>query len=84
MKRIELYKLRVAVLTILSGALSCSLLAVGADCGGTRFRPETLLYRLGGKTIAEVYALDVAAALRFFRALSHPDGNPVDLFAPLG
>ena len=27
------------------------------DCSGTRFKPETLLYRLNGQNIAEVYAL---------------------------
>ena len=47
------------------------------DCGGTRFQPETLLYRLGGKTIAEIYALDIASALQFFRGLSRPGQNPV-------
>ena len=47
------------------------------DCGGTRFQPETLLYRLGGKTIAEIYALDIVSALRFFRRLSRPGQNPV-------
>ena len=47
------------------------------DCGGTRFQPETLLYRLGGKTIAEIYALDVVSALRFFQGLSRPRQNPV-------
>jgi excinuclease ABC subunit A len=35
-------------------------------CGGTRFKPETLLYRLAGKNIAEIYAMNVAAALAFF------------------
>ncbi len=47
------------------------------DCGGTRFQPETLLYRLGGKTIAEIYALDIVSALRFFHRLSRPGQNPV-------
>jgi excinuclease ABC subunit A len=40
------------------------------DCLGARFTPETLLYRLAGKTIAEIYALDVAAVGDFFDALS--------------
>ncbi len=39
-------------------------------CQGTRFTPETLLYRLAGKTIADIYALDVAAAGGFFDALA--------------
>ncbi len=43
-------------------------------CAATRFRRETQLFRLGGRSIAEVYALDVAAAGRFFATLSL-DGN---------
>ncbi|WP_054029308.1 excinuclease ABC subunit UvrA [Desulfatitalea tepidiphila] len=35
-------------------------------CHGTRFKPETLLYRIEGRTIAEVYALNVDQALAFF------------------
>jgi len=35
-------------------------------CGGARFKPETLLYRLSGKTIAEIYAMNTADALAFF------------------
>ncbi|MEJ2638075.1 MAG: excinuclease ABC subunit UvrA [Desulfosarcinaceae bacterium] len=42
-------------------------------CGGARFKPETLLYRLAGKTIAEIYALDVSAARRFFSACAEED-----------
>ncbi len=38
-------------------------------CGGARFKPETLLYRLAGKTIAEIYAMNVAEALAFFEAM---------------
>ncbi|NNG00990.1 MAG: excinuclease ABC subunit UvrA [Desulfobacteraceae bacterium] len=39
------------------------------DCGGTRFKPETRLYRLDGNTIADTYALNVAGASAFFRSL---------------
>ncbi len=39
------------------------------DCGGTRFRPEALLYRLQDLNIAQVYALDVAQAAAFFKNL---------------
>jgi len=39
-------------------------------CGGTRFQPETLLYRIGGRHIGEVYALSVGRALEFFENLS--------------
>jgi excinuclease ABC subunit A len=42
-------------------------------CGGTRFKPETLLYRLAGKTIAEIYALNVSAARLFFSTLAEED-----------
>jgi excinuclease ABC subunit A len=35
-------------------------------CNGTRFTPETLLYRLGGLRISDVYALNVDQALSFF------------------
>jgi excinuclease ABC subunit A len=36
-------------------------------CRGTRFSSEALLYRLSGKTVAEIYAMSVTAALAFFR-----------------
>lgn len=42
------------------------------DCRGTRFKKETLLYRLGGKTIAEVYEKNVNLALAFFESLATP------------
>lgn len=38
-------------------------------CHGTRFKPEALLYRLNGKTIADVYALNVDTGLQFMQAL---------------
>jgi excinuclease ABC subunit A len=41
-------------------------------CDGARFRPETLLYRLNGLTIAQLYGLDVAAAAEFFEGLPVP------------
>jgi excinuclease ABC subunit A len=37
------------------------------DCKGTRFKPEPLLYRIDGRTIAEIYAMNTATALGFFR-----------------
>ena len=36
------------------------------DCNGARFKPEALLYRLDGRTIADVYALDVDGAADYF------------------
>jgi len=38
-------------------------------CGGTRFRDETLRYTLWGKTIAELYAMDIDGAMGFFDAV---------------
>jgi excinuclease ABC subunit A len=35
-------------------------------CSGTRFKAETLLYTLAGRTIAQLYALNVDQALAFF------------------
>ena len=45
------------------------------DCGGTRFRPEALLYRLKGLDIAQVYALDVVRAAAYFEELRPPTGD---------
>lgn len=42
------------------------------ECRGARFRPETLLYRLGDRNIAEIYALDVERAAEFFGDLDLP------------
>ncbi|MCS7237899.1 MAG: excinuclease ABC subunit UvrA [Thermoguttaceae bacterium] len=39
------------------------------SCGGRRFRPEVLAFRVGGKNIAEISCMTVAEALRFFRQL---------------
>ena len=42
-------------------------------CQGARFRPETLAVRIGGVNIAELMAMKVSDALRFFRQLSLTD-----------
>jgi excinuclease ABC subunit A len=42
------------------------------ECHGTRFKKETLLYRLKGHTIAEIYAQSVNWALSFFDHISIP------------
>lgn len=39
------------------------------SCGGTRFREETLLYRLGGKTITQIYSLPISETFRFFAGM---------------
>jgi len=36
------------------------------ECGGLRFQPEVLEYKLGGKDISEVLTMTVAQALEFF------------------
>ncbi len=46
-------------------------------CGGTRFKNGTLLYRLDGKTIAEIYEMNVDRALEFFVSLPHRDTDKV-------
>ena len=42
------------------------------DCSGTRFKEETLLYRLGGQNIARIYAMNVEQAHDFFKMLPVP------------
>ena len=42
------------------------------ECNGTRFKNGTLLYRLDGKTIAQVYAMNVEQAHDFFGMLPVP------------
>ncbi|MFF4982256.1 ATP-binding cassette domain-containing protein [Streptomyces sp. NPDC001046] len=37
------------------------------DCGGKRFQPSVLQYRVGGRDISEVFAMPVAEAAEFFR-----------------
>ncbi len=39
------------------------------DCGGTRLRKEALYVRVGGKTIADLVAMDVDSLIRFFDGL---------------
>ena len=47
------------------------------DCRGTRLSKASLLYRIAGKTVAEIYALDVSRALELFRGLPRPKENPL-------
>ncbi|HIJ55934.1 MAG TPA: excinuclease ABC subunit UvrA, partial [Deltaproteobacteria bacterium] len=46
-------------------------------CNGTRFKPETLLYRLNGLNIAEIYSKNVLSALNFFEDLSESPKDEV-------
>jgi excinuclease ABC subunit A len=39
------------------------------NCSGTRFKDETLLYQLSGRTIAQVYQCNVDQAIDFFNSL---------------
>jgi len=39
-------------------------------CGGSRFTPETLLYRLAGRTIADIQRMSISGAAGFFAACS--------------
>jgi excinuclease ABC subunit A len=45
------------------------------DCGGTRFKEEALLYRLGGLHIGQMYAMSVDGASHFFKNLLLPSGD---------
>jgi excinuclease ABC subunit A len=49
------------------------------DCHGTRFKKETLLYRLKGQTIAEIYAQNVDWGLDFFKRISIPKTDKAGL-----
>jgi excinuclease ABC subunit A len=40
------------------------------DCHGTRFQPESLLYRAAGRTIADFYGMTVKSALAFVQTLA--------------
>ncbi|HUD48598.1 MAG TPA: excinuclease ABC subunit UvrA [Candidatus Baltobacteraceae bacterium] len=40
------------------------------DCHGARFQPESLLYRVAGRTIADFYGLTVKRALEFVETLA--------------
>ncbi|MEW6665130.1 MAG: excinuclease ABC subunit UvrA [Thermodesulfobacteriota bacterium] len=49
------------------------------ECGGTRFKQEALLYRLGGLHIGQVYGLSIGEADDFFRQVSPPAGDKASL-----
>jgi len=64
------YKMHVRVfLSRYRGYFTCP------DCQGTRFKPEALLYRIKGLTIAEIYSLSIDRAFQFFTEIA--DG-PLD------
>jgi excinuclease UvrABC ATPase subunit len=47
-------------------AMMAGVATVCEECGGKRYKPEVLEYRLDGKNIAEVLAMSVAEAEEFF------------------
>ncbi len=47
------------------------------DCGGTRFKEQSLLYRLAGKTVADIYAMNIDRALETFASLPRRSGDKV-------
>ena len=49
------------------------------DCGGTRFKQETLLYRLGDLHIGRIYSLSISEADAFFRQVSIPAADKASL-----
>ena len=62
------YKMHIRVLlSKYRGYITCP------QCQGTRFQPATLLYRLAGKNIADIYSLSITQCHRFFAQLD-PDG----------
>ena len=42
------------------------------DCNGARFKEDTLLYRIGGQNIAQIYARNVDQAFQFFEKAPVP------------
>ena len=48
------------------------------DCNGTRFKPAALLYRLEGRDIAAIYAMNIDAAAAYFDALQTKIRNEAD------
>ncbi len=48
------------------------------DCHGTRFQPATLLYRLNGRDIAGVYAMDIDTAMTYVEELEAAMTNEAD------
>ncbi|MDX2500446.1 MAG: excinuclease ABC subunit UvrA, partial [Deltaproteobacteria bacterium] len=42
------------------------------DCNGARFKEDTLLYRIGGQNIAQIYARNVDQAFQFFKKAPVP------------
>jgi excinuclease ABC subunit A len=49
------------------------------DCDGTRFKKETLLYRLADLNIAQIYAMNVNQTLEFFDSLPLSDQDDASL-----
>ena len=62
------YKMHVRVfLARYRGYFSCE------DCRGARLKPESLLYRVGGKTLADINLMSIGSCAEFFAALKLTD-----------
>ncbi len=48
---------------------------VCGECHGTRFKEETLLYRVAGRNIAQIYGRNVEQAYQFFKTIPVPAGD---------
>ncbi len=46
-------------------------------CGGKRLRPESLAVTIGGRSIADIVALDIASAKRFFEELQLSEAEAI-------
>ncbi len=44
-------------------------------CKGTRFRPEALWYKIGGKSISDFYAMDISSAVKWIKGLERRAGD---------
>jgi excinuclease ABC subunit A len=54
------------------------------SCGGARLKPEALAYRVGGRTLGDIYRMDVVEARRFFQGLGLPEDRRRALDPVLG
>ncbi len=42
-----------------------------SECNGTRFKDDTLLFRIDGKSIADIYSMNINESFRFFEKLKN-------------
>jgi excinuclease ABC subunit A len=53
------------------------------DCGGARLRPESLAVTVGGRSIGDIVALPVEAALDFFAGVGEAPELPAEIAGPI-